>query len=230
MRTADYATSAQIRAWSELDPQAPLFESLVLFETHEITEHLRRQGPEWRHRSFQYLRSPRVPLSVYGYIEQQLQLKIIFDPALFDPASMWRLLGHLQNVMEAMPAGAERPVAELPWLSAAERHQLLVDWNDTAGDAAWQPVHRRFEEQARHHPQALAVAGTGGSRTYVWPGCWRRAGSVPAPSSRCCSSARSTRWRCCWRSSRREPPISRWRARPWSGWTRSWRTPERRCW
>jgi amino acid adenylation domain-containing protein len=173
MRAGDFAAPAQIREWSEVDRQAPLFTTLVLVETHEITERLRSAGGAWRRRSFQFLRMPRVPLSVYGYIEERLQLKLIFDPALFDAAAMQRLLGHLQAAIEAMPAAAGRPLRELPWLSAAERHQLLVDCNDTAASGAvaaggdWQPVHRRFEERARRAPHALAVAGPGGAHSYA---------------------------------------------------------------
>jgi amino acid adenylation domain-containing protein len=167
MRGGDFASPAEIRGWSELDPRAPFFETLVLFETHELTERLRQLGPDWQERSFRFVRQSRVPLSIYGYQEARLALKVIFDPDRFDPLTMQRLLGHLQAVLEAMPAGAERGVLELPALTAAETHQLLIDWNDTAPAApGGGAVHRRFEEMARRAPHALAVADAGGARTY----------------------------------------------------------------
>ncbi len=166
MRTGDFASPAEIRDWSELDPRAPFFETLVLFETHELTERLRRLGPAWQNRSFRFVRQSRVPLSIYGYLERRLALKVIFDPERFEDATMRRLLGHLQAVLEAMPAAAGRRLAELPLLTAAERHQLLVEWNDTAGAAGASPVHRRFEEQARRAPQGVAAADPGGAVTY----------------------------------------------------------------
>ncbi len=166
MREGDFATPAEIRRWSELDPRAPFFETLVLFETHELEQRLRQTGPGWQDRSFRLVRQPRVPLSIYGYQESRLALKVIFDPERFDPITMRRLLGHLQTALEAMPAAAGRGAAELPLLTAAETHQLLAGWNDTAGDGAPRAVHRRFEEQARRSPQALAAADPGGARTY----------------------------------------------------------------
>jgi amino acid adenylation domain-containing protein len=168
LRAGDFAMPAQIRGWSELEPLSPLFETLVLFETHEITARLRRLGEQWQCRSFRYVRMPRVPLSVYGSLEERLQLKFIYDPASFDAVAMRRLLGQLALTMEAMPEGAGRAVAELPWLSAAERHQVLAEWNDNAaGGGGSEPVHRRFEVQARRAPQALAVAAAGETRTYA---------------------------------------------------------------
>ena len=166
MREGDFATPAEIRGWSELDPRAPFFETLVLFETHELTQRLRQTGPGWQGRSFRFVRQPRVPLSIYGYQERRLALKVIFDPDRFDAGTMRRLLGHLQTALEAMPAMADRGAAELPMLSAAETRQLLVGWNDTAAAESALAVHLRFEAQARRAPQALAAADPGGSRTY----------------------------------------------------------------
>ncbi|HET9225648.1 MAG TPA: amino acid adenylation domain-containing protein, partial [Thermoanaerobaculia bacterium] len=166
MRAGDFATAAEIRGWSELDPQAPFFETLVLFETHEFAERLRRQGGAWQNRSFLFFRQPRVPLSIYGYIEKRLSLKVIFDPGRFDAATMRRLLEHLRAVLEMLPAAANQPAADLPLLTAAESQQLLVEWNDTGSATSPSPVHRRFEEQARRAPHALAVSGPDGARTY----------------------------------------------------------------
>jgi amino acid adenylation domain-containing protein len=167
MRAGDFASPAEIRSWSEFDPIAPFFETLVLFETHELTERLRQQGPEWRNRSFHFFRQPRLPLSIYGYHEKRLSLKVIFDPACLDALSMQRLLEHLRTVLEAMPPGARQNVGELPWLRAAERHQLLTEWNDTAGPEGFRTaIHRRFEEHARKAPGSVAAVEPGGAGTY----------------------------------------------------------------
>ncbi len=166
MRAGDFATPAQIRSCSELDPLAPLFESLALFETHELGERLRQQGPDWQNRSFRLFRQGRLPVSVYGYYEKRLSLKVIFDPECFDPLLMRRLLGHLRAAVEAMPDGIERGVGELPLLTAPERRQLLAEWNDTAGPESGAAVHRRFEEHARRAPAALAAVDPGGACSY----------------------------------------------------------------
>jgi non-ribosomal peptide synthetase component F len=53
---------------------------------------------------------------------------------LFDPPTAARLLAHLVALLDGMAADPDRRIDELPLLSAAERHQLLKDWNDTATD------------------------------------------------------------------------------------------------
>src|SRR5262249_35265699 len=58
-------------------------------------------------------------------------------------------------------------VAMLPTLSEVERHQLLIEWNDTHVDY---PKHKciseLFEEQAEHNPDAIAVKFEGRQLSY----------------------------------------------------------------
>jgi amino acid adenylation domain-containing protein len=95
-----------------------------------------------------------------------------FNTDLFDPATAARLAGHYANLVAAFAANPERPAASLPLLAASERHQLLVEWNDTpaaardASPAAAAPLHRRFERQAAATPRAPALIAGGETLTY----------------------------------------------------------------
>ena len=53
-------------------------------------------------------------------------------------------------------------------MSAAERHKILYEWNDTAREfPADGPVHLLFERQARKRPDAVALRWRGGTMTYA---------------------------------------------------------------
>jgi non-ribosomal peptide synthetase component F len=73
---------------------------------------------------------------------EELALKIGYSSNRFADAAIpfgiaslhARMLGHLQTLLEGMTANPERKLSELPLLSAAERQQLLVQWNDTQAD------------------------------------------------------------------------------------------------
>jgi hypothetical protein len=41
------------------------------------------------------------------------------------------MLGHIQTLLEGMAADPAARLASLPLLTARERHQLLVEWNNT---------------------------------------------------------------------------------------------------
>ncbi len=76
---------------------------------------------------------------------------------LFDGTTVARMAAHFRNLLEGAVAGPERPVWELPVLSAAERRQIVVEWNDTG--VAYPPacLHHLFERQVARTPAAVAV-------------------------------------------------------------------------
>jgi amino acid adenylation domain-containing protein len=53
-----------------------------------------------------------------------------FSTGLFDPATVERLLGHYETLLQAAVAAPGTPLADLPLLPAGERQQILVEWAD----------------------------------------------------------------------------------------------------
>ncbi|MCP4659761.1 MAG: AMP-binding protein, partial [bacterium] len=81
-----------------------------------------------------------------------------YNTDLFDRTTMERWSGQLELLLAAIVDDPERRLGELPRLAAAERHQLLAEWNDTA--AAKPPgglIHELFERQATRTPEAVAL-------------------------------------------------------------------------
>jgi amino acid adenylation domain-containing protein len=86
---------------------------------------------------------------------------------LFSGATVQRMLEHFAALLGRVAASPDVPVADLPLESAAERHQLLCEWNDTAAPfpvAAL--VHELVAMQARRASEAPAVVWSGGTLTY----------------------------------------------------------------
>ncbi|HET9387024.1 MAG TPA: amino acid adenylation domain-containing protein, partial [Gemmatimonadales bacterium] len=77
---------------------------------------------------------------------------------LFDASTIERMSGHLRQLLEAIVADPAQRIGHLPMLSAAERHQLLVEWNDTATDyPAERCIQQLFEAQVARTPEATAL-------------------------------------------------------------------------
>src|SRR6185436_12449217 len=92
-------------------------------------------------------------------IGDALMLSCEHDSALFDGVTIGRWLGHLRILLDAAAARPERHLAELPLLDAAERHQLLREWNDSAPPRPREAacLHELFAAQVRRTPDAVAV-------------------------------------------------------------------------
>jgi amino acid adenylation domain-containing protein len=98
--------------------------------------------------------------------EQGLTAAFVYNTDLFEAATITRMLGHFQNLLEAMVADPEKRLADLPLLTEPERQQLLVEWNDTKTDNPQDAcIHQLFEAQVERTPDAIAVvfSAKGGS-------------------------------------------------------------------
>jgi amino acid adenylation domain-containing protein len=106
-----------------------------------------------------------------------LQARAEYATELFDAATVDRLLGHWEALLEGAVADPGRRLSELPLLSEVERHQILVEWNDTRGEFPGdRGLDELFEAQVARTPDAVAV--TDGARRLTYRELSRRAEGV----------------------------------------------------
>ncbi len=90
-----------------------------------------------------------------------------YNTDMFDPATIKRMLGHFQTLLESIVASPELRLSDLPLLTEAERRQLLVEWNDTKADYPKDLcIHQLFEAQVEQTPDAIAVVFEDKQLTY----------------------------------------------------------------
>lgn len=99
-------------------------------------------------------------LSLYIWEEETGTLtgEIEYNTDLFEPATITRMAGHYQMLLEGIIANPDEPITTLPQLTPRERHQLLVEWNATKRAYPLdQSIHQLFEAQVQRTPDATAV-------------------------------------------------------------------------
>ncbi len=86
---------------------------------------------------------------------------------LFDPDTIWRMIGHYQRLLEGIVSNPQQRLSELPILTDRERHQILVEWNRTQVNYRKDRcLHQLVEKQVERTPDAVAVAFQGSLLTY----------------------------------------------------------------
>lgn len=86
---------------------------------------------------------------------------------LFERATIERLLGRYQTLLEGAVADPDLPFSRLPLLTEPERQRLVTEWNATARDFPHERcVHQLYEEQAALHPEVVAIRDQGREMTY----------------------------------------------------------------
>ncbi len=168
VRGYEHTPLVNIQKWSSVPADMPLFDSLLVFDYEQLNTSLRSLGPAWHTREFQIIERTNYPITVYAYGESELLLRIAYDRARFSDSRITRMLGHIQTLLEGMAADPAARLANLPLLTARERHQLLVEWNNTRlsypSDAL---IHGLFEAQVKRTPDAGAIVAQGRQLTYA---------------------------------------------------------------
>ncbi|MBW4636534.1 MAG: amino acid adenylation domain-containing protein [Iphinoe sp. HA4291-MV1] len=109
--------------------------------------------------SVQFINSVAYNLSLSLVKSQQELIGFLeYNPELIDAATIGRMIGHLQTLLDSVVADPQQSLTDLPLLTVAEQHQLLIEWNDTKTDYPHDKcIHQLFEEQVERTPNALAT-------------------------------------------------------------------------
>ncbi len=112
--------------------------------------------------------SANYDLSLYIANESEgLIAALEYNSDLFAAATIKRMLGHFETLLQAIATGLDHRVGELPILTEAERNVLLVDWNDTKSDYSDDKcLQHLIEAQVQRSPNAVAVVFEGRQLTY----------------------------------------------------------------
>src|SRR5712691_1911230 len=100
--------------------------------------------------------------------EGRLEGLLEYNTDLFEGATMERLAGHYQKVLEGMVGDVEQRVGELPLLTEGEREQVVEGWNRTEVEyeKEYGSVQSWFEAQVERTPQAVALVYEGQELSY----------------------------------------------------------------
>jgi surfactin family lipopeptide synthetase C len=149
---------ARIQASSECPAGAALFESILVFERFPVDEALQEASQSVRIDEVSSFERANFPLTLVALPGQELVLRAIYDARRFDSATIARMLGHMENLLQGIVAAPARALSDLSPLGDAERRQVLVDFNATAAPYPQSAcIHELFEAQAARTPEAVAL-------------------------------------------------------------------------
>ncbi|NNL67848.1 MAG: AMP-binding protein, partial [Myxococcales bacterium] len=167
VRDHEHTPLAELQAFCDVPAGTPLFESLIVFDHQQLDSQVRAEGGDFATRRFELRERTNFPLTLYGYAEPELLLKLAFDRPRFDADVADRMLAHLATLLDGMVREPDARIGALGMLTDEERQRILFDWNATATDyPADRCLHELVEAQVDATPDAVAVAFEGDAITY----------------------------------------------------------------
>lgn len=162
-----YSPLVEIQANSQVYKGMPLFESLLVFENYPLEESSKYQFGSLEITNITGVEQTNYPLSAIAIPGPELLIRISYDAERFDAATIGRMLGHFQTLLEAIASQPEQCVQDLSLLTLAEKQHLLSTW--TANHTQYSPnqcLHELFEQQVVKTPHAVAVEFESQQLTY----------------------------------------------------------------
>ncbi len=167
MRQYEYSPLVQIQGWSQVPRGTPLFENILVFENYPLDTVMQQHEGSLRIENIRSFERTNYPLTAVAGADQQLMLKLLYDCRRFDQDTITRMLGHLRTILTGIASAPRQLVEQVPLLTRAEEHQLLVEWNDTAAVySSGRCAHELFEAQVQQCPHVVAVTCGPESLTY----------------------------------------------------------------
>ena len=167
VRQHEYTPLVEVQGWSEIPRGQSLFESLFIFENYPVSAVVREPAGGLQVEDVKVSENTNYPLIAVSAPGPELLVKIGYDHKRFDEATIERMLGHFQNVLEGIARNSEQRVVDVQLLTDEERVQMLHDWNDTRTTYTRDScVHEVFEAQVERTPDSIAVSFQDEQLTY----------------------------------------------------------------
>ncbi|MBE9037111.1 type I polyketide synthase, partial [aff. Roholtiella sp. LEGE 12411] len=145
----------------------PLFQVMFALNTVTPLSEMQLPGLTWSRMVIENYTSPFDLTLTLENTAEGLVGSWEYNSDLFDAATITRMMGHFQTLLEGIVAHPEQRIGELPMLTAPERQQLLFEWNDTHTEyPQHQCIHELFESQVERTPDAVAVVFAQQQLTY----------------------------------------------------------------
>ena len=161
----EYSPLVEIQRWSDIPRGLPLFESIIVFENYPVETTVKSAIKDLNLQNISTTEQNNFPLGLYVVVDAKITLRMLYDGFRFDDATVTRILGHLQTLLEGMLIDAEQVLSELPLLTP-EEEQLLIEWNNTNCDYSNICIHQLFEVQVERDPDKIAVVFESQQLTY----------------------------------------------------------------
>jgi amino acid adenylation domain-containing protein/non-ribosomal peptide synthase protein (TIGR01720 family) len=163
-----YTPLVEIQNWSEIPRGMSLFESLVVFENYPVDASVQEQNGSLEVSGVRGMEQTNYPVTVLAIPGQELTVKMSYDTSRFEAATISRMLGHFQTLLEGFVTNQNQQLRELSLLTPDEQQQLLIEWNTTQTDYPQNLcIHELFAVQVKRTPDAVAIVFENQQLTYT---------------------------------------------------------------
>lgn len=175
-----YISLPQMQRLSEVPPGTSLFESIVVLKNYSEGDKLFSPPDDLQIADMGGIERTNYPLTLEVMLGEELSARITYECDAngglcqrFNADMIARMGDHFLTLLSGMIDNPRVRLYELPLLTADQRQQLLVEWNDTAKEYPQDKcIHQLFEAVVEQYPDAVAVVFEEEQLTYRELNAW----------------------------------------------------------
>jgi amino acid adenylation domain-containing protein/non-ribosomal peptide synthase protein (TIGR01720 family) len=147
--------------------EGDLFDSLLIFENYPISKVLSSKHWALGIKNVQMQEQTNYPLTLLIITNPTIQIKWSYNAELIQSESIETIQGHFEYVLAQIISKTPTKVQDLDLLTSEERHQLLVEFNQTSAVYPKdQTIVELFEQQVKSTPNQTALVYEGQTLSY----------------------------------------------------------------
>lgn len=158
VKISDYAHTPlpQIQSWSDVNQS--LFDIIYIFQNYPYDNATDDNHNAVSVETIRSMEKTEYPLTIVAALDNNLHLSIKYQTKHFDNMTIIKMAKHIQGTIAQILDASDKPAYALSTITDEEKHQLLVEWNDTY--IKYQDdklIHQLFEQQVDKTPDNIAV-------------------------------------------------------------------------
>lgn len=118
---------ADIQKWSEVPPDKPLFESVVVFQNFYLTTAMQSLGGKWVNREVYWAVDNGYPVTLYANVDSRLILRMAYDGNRFADEEIRWLLENLKLLLENVAAEPDRSLGQFTIKEKPARQDTTIN-------------------------------------------------------------------------------------------------------
>jgi iturin family lipopeptide synthetase B len=165
MKPYENTSLPDIKQCSQLSKNGDLFDSLVVIENYPLDSRLGTCSSQLSIISYSMHETSNYDLTVGITMHEDIGITITYKKQLFDNETIVKFIRHFISILETIVDTPGKKIHEIEILSAEEKKQLLLDFNDTApGYPQDNTILELFAEQVERTPDHVALIGQSAER------------------------------------------------------------------
>jgi amino acid adenylation domain-containing protein len=158
----EHTSLVNIKKYCGATNSEELFGEIVTLENYPLDKEL-RHGEDFDIESYSIVGVTHYDLSLRITLFDDIEFNLIYAQDLFDEGIIISLSNHFKRILENIIENHEKLAADIEILSAAEKNQLLHEFNDTRADyPGTKTLNQLFEDQVSGTPDQIAVLQAAG--------------------------------------------------------------------